>query len=55
MPPPAPYERRYTSFLFMPNMALLWGNPRFTALLERIGLERYWRESGTVPDYRRTA
>jgi DNA-binding winged helix-turn-helix (wHTH) protein/tetratricopeptide (TPR) repeat protein len=52
-PPPSTYERRYTAFLFMPNMAPLWREPRFAALLERAGLERYWRESRTAPDYRR--
>lgn len=51
--PPTTYERRYTAFLFMPNMAPLWRDQRFAALLDRIGLERYWRDSGTLPDYRR--
>lgn len=55
IPPPSRYERRYTHFLFMPNMAPLWPEPRFAALLDRIGLERYWRATGTEPDYRRTA
>ncbi|MBX3560303.1 MAG: winged helix-turn-helix domain-containing protein [Sphingomonas sp.] len=53
--PPTRYERRYTHFLFMPNMARLWPEPRFAALLESIGLEPYWRATGTVPDHRRTA
>jgi DNA-binding winged helix-turn-helix (wHTH) protein/tetratricopeptide (TPR) repeat protein len=53
--PPGRYERRYTYFLFMPNMASLWPEPRFAALLDRIGLERYWRASGSAPDYRRPA
>lgn len=53
LPSPSTYERRYTAFLFMPNMAPLWGEPRFAALLERAGLERYWRESRTAPDHRR--
>ncbi len=53
LPPPSTYERRYAAFLFMPNLAPLWGEPRFAALLERAGLERYWRESRTAPDYRR--
>lgn len=54
IPPPERYQRRYTHFLFMPNMASLWPEPRFAALLDRIGLEQYWRASGTAPDYRRT-
>ncbi len=52
VPPPSRYERRYTLFLFMPNMAPLWTTPRFAALLNRIGLEGYWRATRTVPDYR---
>ncbi len=51
--PPERYQRRYTHFLFMPHMASLWPEPRFAALLDRIGLEQYWRATGTVPDYRR--
>ena len=55
VPSPGPYERRHTRYLFTPDMAPLWREPRFAALLEQIGLERYWRESGTLPDYRRGA
>jgi DNA-binding winged helix-turn-helix (wHTH) protein/tetratricopeptide (TPR) repeat protein len=50
--PPGRYDRRYSAFLFMPPMAPLWRDPRFAAMLERIGLERYWRETGTRPDFR---
>ena len=38
--------------LFQPPMAPLWKQPRFTALLETIGLEAYWRQSGHQPDFR---
>lgn len=46
-------EDRNTGPLFQPVMKPLWRDPRFTTLLERIGLEDYWRRSGTLPDYRR--
>jgi hypothetical protein len=26
-------------------------DPRFTRLVEELGLTRYWRESGSRPDY----
>lgn len=51
---PGPYDRRYTYFLFTPPLAPLRRDRRFAALLDRLGLESYWRESGTLPDYRRT-
>lgn len=50
--PPGRHDRRYSAFMFMPPMAPLWNDPRFTAMLERNGLERYWRETGTRPDFR---
>ena len=46
-------QDRITGPLFQPVMKPLWRDPRFTTLLERIGLEDYWRRSGTLPDYRR--
>lgn len=46
-------DDRITRPLFQPVMKPLWRDPRFTTLLERIGLEDYWRRSGTLPDYRR--
>jgi DNA-binding winged helix-turn-helix (wHTH) protein/tetratricopeptide (TPR) repeat protein len=52
--PPGRYDRRPTFSLFTPPMAPLWRERRFAGLLERTGLERYWRETGTVPDFRRT-
>jgi tetratricopeptide (TPR) repeat protein len=58
LPSPRPIgklTRRDTSFLFRPTAAGLRGDPRFQAILERIGLERYWRQTGTAPDYRRVA
>lgn len=44
---------RRTRLLFMPSTAAMRSDPRFGRLIEEIGLERYWRESGTVPDYRK--
>jgi tetratricopeptide (TPR) repeat protein len=50
--PPGGDQDRQTSPLFMPPMRLLWGDGRFAQLLERIGLDNYWRQSRTVPDFR---
>jgi len=51
----ATYNRhsdRRTYFLFLPHMAAMRADPRFAGLVEAIGLERYWRDSGIVPDFR---
>jgi hypothetical protein len=45
-------EDRITSPLFQPVMKPLWQDPAFARLLSRIGLEDYWRASGTQPDFR---
>lgn len=45
-------EDRHTAILFMPSTRAMRGDPRFGRLTEELGLERYWRESGTRPDYR---
>jgi hypothetical protein len=50
--PSAPYVRRYTESLFSLPMASLHGDPRFANLLRDTGLEAYWRQTGTQPDYR---
>lgn len=58
LPSPRPLgtlTRRDTSFLFRPTAASLRGDTRFSAVLERIGLESYWKKTGTAPDYRRLA
>lgn len=44
---------RITQPLFLPPMKDAWSDPRFGQLLQRTGLEDYWRQSGTVPDFRR--
>ncbi len=48
-------EDRITNPLFQPVMAPMWRDPRFDRLLERIGLNAYWRDTRTAPDFRRFA
>jgi tetratricopeptide (TPR) repeat protein len=48
-----PLSRRYTDSLFTLPMAVARSDPRFAALVSRIGLEDYWRKTRSVPDYRR--
>ena len=43
---------RQTSPLFLPPMKEAWSDSRFNGLLRRIGLDDYWGQSGTVPDFR---
>ncbi|GAO40386.1 hypothetical protein SCH01S_48_00440 [Sphingomonas changbaiensis NBRC 104936] len=52
-PPLPPYAERLTDFLFASPSAPLRADPRFPLLTQAIGLDAYWRESGTLPDYRR--
>jgi len=53
--PPGGDQDRHTSPLFQPPMKQLWRNPDFRRLLERIGLNDYWRNSRTMPDFRRSS
>lgn len=46
------FSDRRTTALFAPSTAAMRGDPRFERLVEEIGLTRYWREAGIVPDYR---
>jgi hypothetical protein len=48
-------EDRITNPLFQPVMRRLWREPAFGRLLQRIGLEDYWRQTRTLPDFRRFA
>ena len=50
--PPGGDQDRITYPLFQPPMRALWRDPRFDRLLDRIGLNGYWRQSGSVPDFR---
>lgn len=50
--PPGGDTDRITGPLFQPPMRGLWETPEFGVLLQRIGLEDYWRRSGTKPDFR---
>lgn len=49
-PPPTLLSRRKVSFLFSAAARPLRADPRFTPLLERIGLVEFWRTTGTRPD-----
>lgn len=46
-----PPEERQTKFLFFPVTAAMRADPRFQPLMERLGLVRYWGQSGVMPDY----
>jgi hypothetical protein len=52
-PPPGPLDKRPTFQLLSSYMLEQREHPRFKALLERTGLEDYWRKSGKVPDFRK--
>ena len=45
-------NERDTIILFAPVTKPMRGDPRFDSLVDDIGLERFWRQSGTQPDYR---
>lgn len=51
--PIRPTDFRKTDALFTAPMADLRRDPQFATLVRDVGLEAYWRRSGTLPDYRR--
>jgi tetratricopeptide (TPR) repeat protein len=48
-------DQRQTRMLFEPVARPMRADPRFEPLVSKIGLDRYWRESGVQPDYRRAS
>ena len=46
-------DRPMTAVLFFASTAALRHHPKFSVLLRETGLERYWAETATIPDYRR--
>jgi len=48
----SPHRERHTYLLFIPRFANARRDPRFAPLLTELGLEDYWRVSGTKPDFR---
>lgn len=45
-------QDRITNSLFLPPMRPVWRDRQFNRLLDRIGLNAYWSQSGTTPDFR---
>lgn len=44
-------QARRSRMIFLPSTAAMRKDPRFARLVEELGLTRYWRESGSRPDY----
>jgi DNA-binding winged helix-turn-helix (wHTH) protein/tetratricopeptide (TPR) repeat protein len=52
LPPPGSFDERDTAIMLHPAVLEKRDDPRFVSIVERIGLEDYWRKSG-APDFRR--
>lgn len=50
--PLPPYSERWTDFLLARSTAAMRADPRFPELTAAIGLDDYWRATGSRPDYR---
>lgn len=50
---PGPLDLRSTQSLFAPSWQPLRRSLRFLEILQRTGLEDYWKRSGSQPDFRR--
>lgn len=50
--PLAPYAERWTDFLFAVPAAAMRADPRFPKLTDAVGLDDYWRATGSRPDFR---
>lgn len=50
--PPVTLDGRRPRVLFLPSTKALRESAQFPQLLEELELNRYWRESGSVPDFR---
>lgn len=44
-------KMRSTYFLWVPQLASVRADPRFAGIVNQLGLDDYWRRSGTRPDY----
>ncbi|HWY64333.1 MAG TPA: winged helix-turn-helix domain-containing protein, partial [Rhizomicrobium sp.] len=47
----SPLDERRTYYLFSPATKSMRRDPRFPKLVDELGLVRYWKESGSRPDY----
>jgi hypothetical protein len=47
----SPPGDRMTAYLFLPALAPMRADPRFDALVDKLGFKIYWKESGSLPDY----
>ena len=43
----------HTETLFHPYSRILWPDPRFAAITQKVGLDAYWKSTGFVPAFRR--
>ena len=46
-------SQRQATYLFLPPTEAMRRDARFAALVEELGLARFWRENRITPDYQR--